>query len=398
MRSPYCQAEFNEARRLQKRIVTVQIRDRTELTDELDDIQYVDMKAGVDDPDALTRLSGAVRLQLSRAAKKRPLWQPRTPRPALAKEAPRLANTPEVDTPPLHRPAPTSVRAKRCFRLPAPRTILIAAVITGLFASLAAYIMLGRNDNGQPTDDPQQMALDQARNFSGGNDDWEPILQAFDGVPMVLVPAGCFEMGSTRSDEEKPPHRVCFDEPFWIDRTEVTNGQFAAFNGQAAADSRWTGAQRPREQITWTEAAAFCESRGARLPTEAEWEYAAGGPDSWEYPWGDEFVSDNVVWSENAGGQTADVGSKPDGVSWVGTWDLSGNVWEWAADWYEGDYYRTLEDGAVNPTGPASGESRVFRGGSWPDNYSGGFRAAFRSGTPPDAWSDHVGFRCARSR
>jgi formylglycine-generating enzyme required for sulfatase activity len=221
---------------------------------------------------------------------------------------------------------------------------------------------------------------------------------AFDGVEMMLVPAGCFEMGSTRlSRDEEPVHRVCFEEPFWIDRYEVTNGQFAAFNGRAATASYFSGNERPREQITWSEASDFCESRGARLPTEAEWEYAARGPDAWVYPWGDGWIADNVVWGGNSGGQTANVGSKPEGASWVGAEDLSGNVWEWVADWYDVDYYGTLADGVVNPTGPASGEYRVLRGGSWDYPHSGIYRGAIRDNRIPLNRTYYLGFRCVRS-
>jgi len=246
-----------------------------------------------------------------------------------------------------------------------------------------------------PTPDPLQAALARAQDFSGSNGDWDPFVQAFDDVAMALVPAGCFEIGSEDGGrDERPVHRVCFEEPFWIDRTEVTNGQFAAFNGQAASSSAFSGDNRPREQITWTEAQAFCESRGARLPSEAEWEYAARGPDRLTYPWGDEFVSDNAIWDENSGGQTAEVGSLPAGVSWVGTFDMSGNVWEWVADWYSDTYYSSSP--SRNPTGPSTGSYRVLRGGSWlVINYIA--RSSYRGNNYPDSTDLEFGFRCARS-
>ncbi len=260
-----------------------------------------------------------------------------------------------------------------------------------------------------PTSDPlQQAALERAQNFSGISADWGRFAQTFDGVEMVLVPAGCFMMGSTEDEiaalgmgdtflSEGPQHQVCFEEPFWIDRTEVTNGQFAAFNGQAAVGSNFPGDDRPRNQIAWMEAQAFCESRGARLPTEAEWEYAARGPDDWEYPWGNEFDGNRVVWNRGMEEGTVVVGSLPAGASWVGALDMSGNVLEWVADWYDTGYYGTLADGVVNPTGPTSGEHRVFRGGSWLDNYAGFMRAAYRRDDFPTIQGVGVGFRCARS-
>ncbi len=285
-----------------------------------------------------------------------------------------------------------------------------------------------------PTSDPLQAALDRAQDFDGGNTDWEPFVQDFDGVEMVLVPAGCFEMGSTAEqvqaafeqcqaeydncdrawfETEYPQHTVCFEEPFWIDRYEVSQGQFAAFDGQAASPSNFTGDDLPRENITWLEAQDFCELRGARLPTEAEWEYAARGPDALVYPWGDEFecsrgnfddetVRDSYVVEGGAGcdgfNETAPVGSFARGASWVGAEDLSGNVSEWVGDWYDAVYYGTLAERVANPTGPETGEDRVLRGGSWRNNKSGHFRAAYRLGLDPLSGGNHWGFRCARSR
>jgi formylglycine-generating enzyme required for sulfatase activity len=240
------------------------------------------------------------------------------------------------------------------------------------------------------------------------------VIQFFDGVEMVKVPAGCFMMGSTAEEidavfqqceahrgsgnclrewfnEEQPRHRVCFSEPFWIDRTEVTNAQFAQFGGQAATASNRTNADRPRERIAWLEAQSFCERRGARLPTEAEWEYAARGPDGLTYPWGNTFVAANAVYEENARLQTAAVGSRPDGVSWVGALDMSGNVWEWVNDWH-GTYGTGAAD---NPAGPATGRYRVLRGGSWIDNPS--FLRVANRWLDPGSGSNIIGIRCARS-
>jgi formylglycine-generating enzyme required for sulfatase activity len=276
--------------------------------------------------------------------------------------------------------------------------------------------------------------LELARNFSGNNTDWTPVIQAFAGVEMVLVPAGCFQMGSTDEqvekayqqckaacevgecertwfEDEQPVHTVCFEEAFWIDQTEVTNAQFAAFNGQAAfmSNSHFSANEQPRVEISWDEAAVFCESRGARLPNEAEWEYAARGPDGLVYPWGNEFdcrlanTDDEIVRTscviEGGAGcdgfdSIAPVCSFPAGASWVDALDLSGNVFEWVADWY-GAYTETAH---VNPQGPASGEERVLRGGSWIGYDSDQFRAANRINWDPNFWGFIVGFRCARSR
>ncbi len=227
------------------------------------------------------------------------------------------------------------------------------------------------------------------------NADWIPMIGEFDDVPMALVPAGCFMMGSEDgSIDERPVHQVCFAVPFWIDVTEVTNAQFQRLGGVAGSSSAWSEPQRPRESITWEEASAFCQRRGMRLPTEAEWEYAARGPDGLVYPWGNNFVSGNAVWNGNSGSRTWDVGSKPGGGSWVGALDMSGNVWEWANDWYGEDYYSVSP--GQNPPGPTSGGNRVLRGGSWSsDGYKA--RAASRYGGTPGGRGDGDGFRCARS-
>lgn len=248
-----------------------------------------------------------------------------------------------------------------------------------------------------PTPTPDPLVL--ARGPVVRNADWQPVIQVFDGVEMVLVPVGCFMMGSNQNDDERPVHRVCFDEPFWIDRTEVSNGQFAVFNGQAALASQWTESNRPRESITWFEAVAFCELRGARLATEAEWEYVARGPDGLIYPWGNEWQPGKVVWSGNSNDQAANVGSRPTGASWVGAVDMSGNVWEWVADWYDADHFEILPDDIVNPPGPESGEYRVLRGGSWVSTVTAEdvFRATNRYFRNPYLSNFNFGFRCARS-
>jgi formylglycine-generating enzyme required for sulfatase activity len=239
-----------------------------------------------------------------------------------------------------------------------------------------------------------EAALERAQNFSGvRNTDWEPFIQAFDGVEMVLVPAGCFMMGSENGeDDERPVHEVCFDDPFWLDRYEVTNGQFAQFNGQAELPSYSTEDNRPREQVTWFEARTFCESRGGRLPTEAEWEYAARGPENWEYPWGNEFDGVRVVWNTT---QTMDVGSIPNGSSWVGALDLSGNVWEWVSSLYW-SYPYDASDGRESNIDTTN--SRVLRGSSWWDDNALNRRVGYRFKFNPVFGYRNRGFRCARSQ
>jgi formylglycine-generating enzyme required for sulfatase activity len=258
-----------------------------------------------------------------------------------------------------------------------------------------------------------------------------PWNQPADGMEMVYVPAGEFEMGSTGgASDEKPVHTVYLDA-FWIDRTEVTNAQFAAFlneqgnreeggvtwldlededclieraGGEYRAAEGYAG--HPAIEVTWYGAVAYCAWAGARLPTEAEWEKAARGTDGRVYPWGDEFNGSRLNFcdrnckydwkdteADDGYARTAPVGSYPAGASPYGALDMAGNVWEWVADWYDGDYYRNSP--ARNPQGPPTGDARVLRGGSW--RYYGIFvRGAYRLWVNPDVAYNNLGFRCAR--
>ncbi len=215
------------------------------------------------------------------------------------------------------------------------------------------------------------------------NDEWTPVIAEFAGVEMALVPPGCFMMGPTEGyGDTKKVREVCFEEPYWIDVYEVTHKQFGS------ADDN-----RPVELATWFEAAAHCEARGVRLPTEAEWEYAARGPDSLTYPWGNEIVVENVVSFYDSAEHSADVGSKLEGASWVGAYDLSGNAEEWVNDWYDVNYITTLDEPIINPQGPDDGRFRVIRGGAW-NSPLPLLSSVTRGYGEPDV---PAGFRCARA-
>jgi len=246
---------------------------------------------------------------------------------------------------------------------------------------------------------------------------WTPVERDFDGVTMVLVPAGCFMMGSTEAqiddafalaqrafgsevkrawfDDEKPAHEVCFEQPFWIDKYEVSQTQFRQFNGQARVTPYLQGNNLPVQEIDWFESKTFCETRGARLPTEAEWEYAARGPESLVYPWGNDFIPENVVYYDNSEKKPAPVGSRPGGKSWVGALDMAGNMTEWVSSLYQPYPYHS-DDGREADTGTRTGVSRVARGGAW------GFkefalRTAFHFAYSPEVRGGLQGLRCARS-
>jgi formylglycine-generating enzyme required for sulfatase activity len=216
---------------------------------------------------------------------------------------------------------------------------------------------------------------------------------------MVLVPVGSFQMGSAAAGDEQPVHTQTFTEPFWIDRMEVTRGQYAlcvqaGMCSETPASEYSTRAAQPINRVTWFQAYAYCAWRGMRLPEEREWEYAARGVENWTYPWGNEQPNVNLaVYGQQD--VTADVGSKPDGASWVGALDMSGNVWEWGSSLYM-PYSAEADPGReASPDGNGSG-ARVLRGGSFELDASYLYSAR-RGLNLPAAEFDLNGFRCARS-
>jgi formylglycine-generating enzyme required for sulfatase activity len=247
-----------------------------------------------------------------------------------------------------------------------------------------------------------------------------PVTNDIDGAKMVLVPAGSFKMGSNLgSSHAQPVHEVMLDA-FYIDQTEVTNAQYEAFieDGGYQNEDYWTEAgwhekeelgwsqpsywedsdynapNQPVVSVSWYEAAAFCKWRGNRLPTEAEWEKAARGMDGRTYPWGEHIAGHLARYSGSSEEGTAPVGHYAEGVSPYGAYDMAGNVWEWVADAYDGEYYSNSP--AVNPPGPddkRNRRSKVIRGGHW---YGAGKlpRSADRVSFHPGAQFDNLGFRC----
>jgi formylglycine-generating enzyme required for sulfatase activity len=276
---------------------------------------------------------------------------------------------------------------------------------------------------------------------------------------MVYVPAGKFDMGNAGIQwiwagslrdgdlgglqvftDEQPQHTIYLDA-FWIDQTEVTVAMFRTFVeatgyeitaeiagwGQpwreGPMEEEWPqvpGAdwQHPRGpesiaednhpvvQVSWEDAAAYCEWAGGRLPTEAQWEKAARGTDGRIWPWGNTY--DGIRgsfceaqcpierWRDDSCDDgyafTAPVGSFPSGASPYGALDMAGNVWEWVADWYDEGYYG--DSPTENPSGPPSGSERAMRGGAWYDNEPW-VRCTVRHQNPPWSRCDDVGFRCA---
>ncbi len=280
------------------------------------------------------------------------------------------------------------------------------------------------------------------------------VVNPIDGAEMVWVPAGTFTMGSTQKeidriweengwDENKKqytsdehPHQVKLTEGYWLYKHEVTNGQYAKFLAATGhsphdwwADSK-THTRLPVNNVSWHDAVAYARWASGGLPTEAQWEWAARGPERRVFPWGGswdrtrccspEYWAEKALndyeswdsWCEGIGAKenldTGEwtmstrvsaahmklVGSFPDGASWCGALDVAGNVLEWCADWYDEDYYRTVS--AKDPLGPASGWGRVLRGGTWL-HHAICCRSATRWSDDPASGDDFFGFRVARN-
>lgn len=234
-------------------------------------------------------------------------------------------------------------------------------------------------------------------------------LNPAEGLEYVWIPAGECWMGATPGDDdasenEKPRHRVRISKGFWLGKTPVTVAaykRFAAATGRGMPGSprfnqRWAVDDHPIVNVTWKDAKAYCEWAGGRLPTEAEWEFAARAKkDGLRYPWGNTFNAENATCTQTGKGTTP-VTRFPAQKDW-GLHDMAGNVWEWVADWYGADYYATLPSDrpAQDPQGPLNGEWRGLRGGSWGSGVSH-LRAAKRDAGKPDDRYDVAGFRVAR--
>jgi formylglycine-generating enzyme required for sulfatase activity len=249
---------------------------------------------------------------------------------------------------------------------------------------------------------------------------------------LARIPAGDFLMGSPDGDSDERPVRRVFVSEFFIGRFPVTQDEYSRFvadagypapavrslplvtNGgrdaafrELAAPYAWDNARPPAGRgthpvvlVSFDDAQAYCRwlsdalGRAVRLPTEAEWEKAArGGADGLRYPWGNEidpacgnFLADPAAKPTRG---TRPTGTYPPNA--YGLYDVAGNVWEWVSDWYAGDYYAAGD--ARDPRGPASGNMRIVRGGSWVNDDVSMLRCACRHEVPPDTYAYSIGFR-----
>ena len=217
-------------------------------------------------------------------------------------------------------------------------------------------------------------------------------------------------MGTTRGDlDERPVHSVYLDG-YYIDKFEVTNALYepcvragvckAPIKADSFTRSSYYGNPAydnyPVIYVDWNMANAFCEWRGASLPTEAQWEKAARGTDERVYPWdkGLDCQKSNFTFNSRVCiGGTSKVDNYESGKSPYGVYDMAGNVWEWVADWYSETYYTSPS--STNPPGPDSGRARVARGGSWTRS-DGEIRSANRINYAPTYFNFDLGFRCAK--
>ena len=352
------------------------------------------------------------------------------------------------------RSAATGPSASAATALPPPssksRAPLVAALVVGALAVTGVAAFALRGGAGHATGGtPSASALQPVAAVTSGS--------ASSAVPpkacppgMITIPGGEFFMGSQEKDAldtEKPPHRVKL-MPYCMDELEETVAQYKECSDRgmcrrAGKENVWPGineaqkkiydplcniadpegkAKHPINCIDWDQAREACDSRGARLPTEAEWEFAARGPDGRIYPWGDEPPNatllnacgkecvawqkkhrdpDNtpaLMYDEDDGFvNTAPVGSFPKGKSRYGLQDVVGNVWEWVADYYADYDPATASSTVTEPRGPATGSDRVIRGGAWNGAQPAWVRPSFRFHVAPTARSYGFGFRCAKS-
>ena len=224
---------------------------------------------------------------------------------------------------------------------------------------------------------------------------------------MVFIKGNCFEMGNNFAQEdERPQHEVCVDD-FFIDKYEVTQARWTKVMG--GNPSKFTGDDLPVEQVNFDDVMRFAQKSNGlcRLPTEAEWEYAASGGAKTRYYWGNMMDEEYAWFNDNSGAKTHPVGQKA--PNQFGLHDMLGNVWEWTSNWWEAPY--SLGADKNNPKGPETGKYKTIRGGAF-DSYAGALRITNRTWLHPknrvfpkvtlygqtvNEIFNYIGFRCVKS-
>jgi len=260
------------------------------------------------------------------------------------------------------------------------------------------YVVLSCTETTLVLRDPEHYEETGDETYKRVQEGSDPTIYTVNGVSfqMVSIVGGTFQMGSTTGDDdEKPVHEVRVGS-FAIGQTEVTQELWGTVMG--TNPSNFKGNKRPVERVSWNDCQTFIAKlnqltgKTFRLPTEAEWEYAArGGIQSKGYTYSGSNSIEEVAWyTSNSGSTTHEVATKAPNE--LGLYDMSGNVWEWCQDWYGSDYYSSS---VVNsPTGPSSGSSRVYRGGSWRNNATY-CRVAYRGHNSPTVSYNYLGLRLA---
>ncbi len=248
-----------------------------------------------------------------------------------------------------------------------------------------------------PEDHPEMMSSASSMPAKTGGE------ASAENMEFVLVKGGCYKMGDSFGDgyiDERPVHEVCVND-FYIGRYDVTQGQWKEIMGNNPSEFDLCGDNCPVENISWNDAQAFIEKlkqrigKNFRLPTEAEWEYAAksgGKNEKWAGVSNESELGKYAWYDADSGGNTHPVGQKK--FNGLGLYDMSGNVWEWCQDFYDENYYKNSPKN--NPTGPDSGTNRVLRGGSW-FNGAGYTRTEKRLSIIPDYRDGNDGFRLVRT-
>jgi sulfatase modifying factor 1 len=219
----------------------------------------------------------------------------------------------------------------------------------------------------------------------------QPIAPEISG--MAFVEGGCFRMGDRFNEgyeDEKPVHKVCLED-YYMDITEVTQKQYTALiGGNPSVHSNCPNC--PVDSVSWFEAEAFCRNKGKLLPTEAQWEFAAQSRGHRHLYSGQDKDHNKYAWTDaNSDATPHPVGEKEPNA--IGIYDMSGNVWEWVQDWHDEKYYTVSP--RVAPTGPLTGVSRVWRGGSWYD-VPWVARTSARYQAAPESKISRTGFRCVK--